>query len=128
MAATMGTAAAMGTAGSQEEFLVATTATVTSPQREGPPSGSQQGSAVTDSPPPPPITEPTLQFDSQYFYELEFYLRRLEQHVDWMERQLQQSRVLIDRLVGRIVVLEEKLDHVGRAASESVPKAKALAY
>ena len=118
----------MGTAGSQEEFLVATTATVTSPQREGPPSGSQQASAVTDSPPPPPITEPSLQFDPQYLYELEFHLDRLERHVDWMERQLQQSRVLIDRLVGRIMVLEKKLDCVGSAASEPVPKAKARAY
>ena len=131
----------MGMAGSrEEEFLVASTATVTSPPREGPLAGSRQGSAVTDSLPPAPITEPTLQVEpapppqtSELFYELGLDglgldLSRLQRRCGGLEQELHQSRELIDRLVGRIMVLEEKLERVGRAASEPVPKAKARAY
>ena len=130
----------MGTGGSREEFPVASIATVTSPPRERPLAGSRQGSAVTDSPPPAPITEPTLQVEpapppqtSVLFHELGLDgigldLSTLQRRCDQLQQELQQSRVLIDRLVGRIMVLEEKLERVGRAASEPVPKAKARAY
>ena len=49
----------------------------------------------------------------------------LTQCCDELEQRLDHTNMLVDRLWGRIMVLEEKLHWVGRAVSEEVPKGKA---